>query len=232
MKEKRVNRIIKNIPTYFFNGKREDKISIVKTMKVGIEFNENDKKLREKLDILMEDADLKRREVLKDLMNEFYKNPNQFIEKAGKIKKSKKTEEELKEYKFNSQKLYKTLYTGYAKGNSYKNYSSMFYESVLFNVAKEVCSFLDKYYTVMGEIEKTIEENDVNLIAIKKKISVQSLPKEVSKKTENDNYNKTVKQNNILINLYNQKQEIKDNKLILFKILKGFPSFPLVEKKD
>ena len=120
-------------------------------MKVQIDIKKLKPETKNKLDELLDDSDIKRREVLADLMKSFYNNPQELINKAVKVKEkiNKKTNEITLEHKFSSQKLYGALYTKYTKGNSYKNYSSaIFYESVLFNVAKEVCSFLDKYYTI------------------------------------------------------------------------------------
>ncbi|HSQ97482.1 MAG TPA: hypothetical protein VLL98_02065 [Rickettsiales bacterium] len=228
-KEERINRIIKNIPNQFFDGKRKDDVSNTRTMKVGVELNDE---LKQKLDVLMNDTDLKRREILKNLMEIFYNNPQELIEKAGKItnKINKKTGEVLENHKFSSQKLYGVLYKNYAKGKSLKNYpSAVFYESVLSNIAKEVCSFLDKYYTIQEGINKTISDNDKRT---KKEITIDliTLPEKVSNKKESEEYNKIVRQNNILINLYNQKVKT-DEELPFLKDLKGFPSFPLIEKR-
>ena len=143
--------------------------------------------------------------------------------------------------KFSSQNFYKYLYTNYAKGNNYKDYSSArFYEDVLFGVAGEVCSFLDKYYTIQKEIQTIIDKNNENIDNLDNDININILPKNVSNKKENDEYNKIVKQNNVLINLAKQKYESEtkaekdDNykkRYECFKPLKGFPSFPLVEKQ-
>ena len=74
-KEKRINRIIKKINNY------QEEVKNTKTMKVSIDLNDE---LRKKLDILLDDADEKRQEVLKSLMNIFYNNPIDLIEVAGK----------------------------------------------------------------------------------------------------------------------------------------------------
>lgn len=231
-KEQRINTIIKDIQNNFFNGKLKDEISNTRTMKVQIDIKKLKPETKNKLDELLNDSEFKRRKILIDLMNSFYNNPQELINKAGKVKEkiNKKTGEITLEHKFSSQKLYGALYTKYAKGNSYKNYSSaIFYESILFNVAKEVCSFLDKYYTIQEDINKTIQENS-KTIQEKITIKIYSLPETVSNKNECEEYNKIVKQNNILINLHNQQQDDKNKKLQPLKILKGFPSFPLVEK--
>ena len=325
MKEKRINRIIKSINNY------SDDVNNVRTMKVAIDIKNMSQEMKEKLDILLDDADNKRREVLTSLMNIFYENPIDLIESAGKTinitknninvekienaispingysiykneevkqdkngKDSKKTtyfcvkdkdicydkdnkilyynkedndndtkqdirgiivkleknknEENVDKDKlnfvidkFSSQNFYKYLYTNYAKGNNYKDYSSArFYEDVLFGVAGEVCSFLDKYYTIQKEIQTIIDKNNENIDKLDNDININILPKNVSNKKENDEYNKIVKQNNVLINLAKQKYESEtkaekdDNykkRYECFKPLKGFPSFPLVEKQ-
>lgn len=74
-KEKRINRIIKKINNY------QDDVKNIRTMKVGIDLNDE---LRKKLDILLDDADEKRQKVLASLMNMFYNNPIDLIEVAGK----------------------------------------------------------------------------------------------------------------------------------------------------
>lgn len=318
-KEKRINRIIKKINNY------QDDVKNIRTMKVGIDLND---KLRKKLDILLDDADEKRQEVLASLMNMFYNNPIDLIEVAGKtinitknninvekvenaispingysifknesilkdknnkekrsityfciknddiifdeenkilyhntnnekpkqdirgiivkLEKNKKDDSENNKQnfiidKFSAQNFYNFLYTAYAKGNSYKDYSSArFYENVLFSVAGEVCSFLDKYYTVQNDIQKTIELNLKNKLELNPDIKIIDLPINVRNKNENDEYNKIVKQNNMQVNL--AKQQYKKNtkaskddsykkEFQLFKTLKGFPSFPLVEKQ-
>ena len=307
-KEKRINRIIKSINNY------TDDVKNTRTMKVQIELND---KLQNKLDILLDDADEKRKEILEELKKIFYDNPIDLIESAGKtinitknnIKvdkiedavspingysvyksesiendKNKTTyfcvrdegvcydevnhklycESEGKEQdvrgiiliqsknkesgdiefiidKFSSKTLYGHIYTDYGKGISYKNYSSArFYEAVFFGVAGEVCSFLDKYYTIQNDIQRTIKENLKNIDCLDKNIKIIELPTSVGNKEENDEYNKIVKQNNVLINLAKQKyeSEAKSDKddnykehFQLFKVLKGFPSFPLVEKQ-
>lgn len=342
MKEKRINRIIKSINNY------SDDVNNVRTMKVAIDIKNMSQEMKEKLDILLDDADNKRREVLTSLMNIFYENPIDLIEPAGKTinitknninvekvenaispingysiykneeikqdkngkdskkityfcvkdkdicydkdnkilyhnkknsednikqdirgiivklekdkekeqtKKSKKKKDEKIEInnnldeeklnfvidKFSSQNFYNYLYSHYAKGNSYKDYASArFYEDVLFGVAGEVCSFLDKYYTIQKEIQNTIASNLKNTELLDKDIKITSLPTSVSNKQENDEYNTIVKQNNVLINLAKQKYESEtkaekdDNykkRYECFKPLKGFPSFPLVEKQ-
>lgn len=342
MKEKRINRIIKSINNY------SDDVNNVRTMKVAIDIKNMSQEMKEKLDILLDDADNKRREVLTSLMNIFYENPIDLIESAGKTinitknninvekvenaispingysiykneevkqdkngkdskkityfcvkdkdicydkdnkilyhnkknsednikqdirgiivklekdkekeqtKKSKKKKDEKIEInnnldeeklnfvidKFSSQNFYNYLYSHYAKGNSYKDYASArFYEDVLFGVAGEVCSFLDKYYKIQKEIQNTIASNLKNTELLDKNIKITSLPTSVSNKQENDEYNTIVKQNNVLINLAKQKYESEtkaekdDNykkRYECFKPLKGFPSFPLVEKQ-
>ena len=111
---------------------------------------------------------------------------------------------------------------------------------MLFGVAGEVCSFLDKYYTIQKEIQTIIDKNNENIDNLDNDININILPKNVSNKKENDEYNKIVKQNNVLINLAKQKYESEtkaekdDNykkRYECFKPLKGFPSFPLVEKQ-
>lgn len=138
-------------------------------MKVQINTKKLKPETKNKLDELLNDSEFKRREILIDLMKSFYNNPQELINKAGKVKEkiNKKTGEITSEHKFSSQKLYGVLYTEYAKGNSYKNYSSaIFYESILFNVAKEVCSFLDKYYTIQDDTNKTIQENSKKVLFV------------------------------------------------------------------
>ena len=78
MKEKRINRIIKSINNY------SDDVNNVRTMKVAIDIKNMSQEMKEKLDILLDDADNKRREVLTSLMNIFYENPIDLIESAGK----------------------------------------------------------------------------------------------------------------------------------------------------
>ena len=74
-KEKRINRIIKNINDY------SDDVNNTRTMKVGIDIDKMSAEMKEKLDILLDDADNKRQEVLKSLMDMFYANPTEFIKK-------------------------------------------------------------------------------------------------------------------------------------------------------
>ena len=108
-------------------------------------------------------------------------------------------------------------------------------------MTNEICSFLDKYYTVQKDIKNTIKINLENREKLDCSIDkIIDLPTNISNKSENDKYNKIVKQNNILINLAKQKYEkfSKDDKdekykerFMYFKPLKNFPSFPLVEKQ-
>ena len=169
------------------------------------------------------------------------------LEKQKEKKKDKKDVEDDDKLnfvvsKFDSQTLYNFLRHRYGTGNFYKDYSNkLFYEDVLRNVvANEVCSFLDKYYTIQNDIQKTIELNSKNKLELNSNINIINLPTNVRNKDENDEYNKIVKQNNMQINLAKQQYEkntksSKDDsykkEFQLFKVLKGFPSFPLVEKQ-
>ena len=334
-KNKRINRTIKSINDY------SDDVNNKRTMKASISLT---KELKEKLDILLEDADEKRIEILKNLMNIFYNNPIDLIESAGetinitknnkniekiegvvspingysvykgdsltkdkngndkestkyfcvkdddicyddknkiiyhaskddkvkqdirgielKLKKDKDTgSEKFVISKFSNQQLNnilspslrptsrgngdyvsKTLYKNLKGKIIFKNdfNSGIFIESVYDQVSSEVCSFLEKYYTIQSDIQNTIKENLKNMDSLDESIKVMELPISIQNKKENDEYNKIAKQNNVLINLAKQKYESetkadKDDdykkRFQLFKILKGFPSFPIVEKQ-
>jgi hypothetical protein len=77
-----------------------------------------------------------------------------------------KLNKETKEFeigKFASKDLYGILYTELVKGQKTKNYGAgTFSVSIAFNVAKEVCSFLDKFYAIKKEHIKTDNENKKN----------------------------------------------------------------------
>ncbi|MDR1926629.1 MAG: hypothetical protein LBQ13_02980 [Endomicrobium sp.] len=371
-KDKRINRVKKSIKTTFFDGKDDIDVKNMRTILVKIQTNGkyggvNENTLK-RLDILMEDADNKRREVLKELYELFKKDPLELIElganvvnieegvKKGRIELEKVDENTIsggdlfvcKECKepekvyraaikdkdgnpvrdkggnirydyfsccenlehtkksiklkfdentnkknniknvksipkisnFSSNAMYGKLFTEYAKGKPFKDYASAnIYESILFGVAKEVCSFLDKYYKIKTDIVDTAETNKRYYNKIEKQTEqiedqieqtekqIEEIEKQIEKtekqmeelkqlekhrekleqlkklkpitkiglhdkhitKEDIDEYNLTISELNMIINEFNQQSS---EELELFKRMKGFPSFPLVEREE
>jgi ribosomal protein S15P/S13E len=142
--------------------------------------------------------------------------------------------------KFKRNSLYGKLYTEFAKkGGQFKNYSSArFYESIISNVAGEICSFLDKYYNIQKEILIKVKRNIKLFSEIKNKANELQLkiPFELlnkfSSKEEVEEYNSKISYINMWINenLY-QKNEVNKRDFKKLEKLKGFPTFPELEQE-
>jgi transposase len=164
------------------------------------------------------------------------KNPEHQV-KGIDLKFNKETKD-FEIGKFASKDLYGTLYTNLVKGQKNKNYgASTFSVSIAFNVSKEVCSFLDKFYSIKKEHIKTDNENKKLINKIMELCSAENiefkfaLKASFNKKEEIESYNTVISQINMWVNenIY-QKELAARSDIHLLKRLKGFPSFPLVEK--
>jgi transposase len=241
-KEKRIRKIEQSIKNKLFpHISAEDmKNESVKSMLVGVQSVQYDNcrtlsaEHKALLDSLLDKANNLRLKYLKENYDKFSNNPDDLAAVFGKFNDKKG------EWKFNANnangKAFKESLnpkiTDAEINKTNPQTNSAFTESVMMSIGKDIAGFLDKWYSIKGEITKTDEDNKKKVVALPSDITFPALPGKFGTKTEVDAYNLAVSQINMVINEKINQVSPKDKQAKYLDRLKGFPSFPLVEKKE
>ncbi len=241
-KAKRLRKIELSILKDIFKNIRPDEKTneSVKSMLVGIQTKQyNGCRILSPehtllLDSLLTKANSLRLLYLNDLYKRFSDNPESVSALFGKYN------EKFGKWKFNANnangKAFKESFVPKitdAQINTLEpKTNSAFTESVMMSIGKDIAGFLDKYYSIKNDMNHTYSENKDTYSENKyllNNITFPSLPDTFATKTEVNNYNLAVAQINMVIEKIKQ---VSNTPVKYLKRLKGFPSFPVVERQE